>query len=179
MAVKSGLMLTTDPIAGQNKSIKLKSLVEQWSETSGFGFLFGIPLIDRADGRTTGFLVLEADHTIDRANFATALRQVQPHVAIAISNAKRFESIPFRKCLAALKHVAGLSSLFKLAVLMAVIAAVVVAMVFNSNAIFRAGQWRASTTHRANGVRKDRGQRGNRRCGTRPASGCGTTFGND
>ena len=128
MAVKSGLMLTTDPIAGQKKHAKLKSLVEQWTQTSGFDFLFGIPLIDRVDGKTTGFLVLEADHKIDRASFATALRQVQPHVAIAISNAKRFESIPFRNGLAAFKHVARLSSLLKFAILIALIAAVMAAM---------------------------------------------------
>ena len=130
IAAKSGLMLTTDPIAGQNQNTKLKSLVERWSQTSGFAFLFGIPLIDRVDGKTTGFLVLEADETIDRASFATSLRQVQPHVAIAISNAKRYESIPFRNSLAAFKHVIGLSNLLKLAVLMAVIAAVVAAMAY-------------------------------------------------
>ena len=76
------------------------------------------------------FLVLEADQMIDRASFATALRQVQPHAAIAISNAKRFESIPFRNGLAAFKRVAGLGSLFKFAVLVAVVAAVIAAMVF-------------------------------------------------
>ena len=113
LAAKSGLMLTTDPIAGQNQNAKLKSLVEQWSQTSGFGFLFGIPLIDRVDGKTAGFLVLEADQTIDRASFATALRQVQPHAAIAISNAKRYESIPFRGGLAALKRVVRFQQLDK------------------------------------------------------------------
>ena len=130
MAVKSGLMLTTDPIAGQNQNTKLKSLVEQWTQTSGFDFLFGIPLIDRIDGKTSGFLVLEADHKIDRASFAAALRQVQPHVAIAISNAKRFDSIPFRRGLAAIKHVVGFSSLLKFAILIAAIAAVIAAMVY-------------------------------------------------
>ena len=55
LAVKSEVMLTTDPIAGQSKNAKLNSLVEQWSQTSGFAFLFGIPLVDRIDGRTTGF----------------------------------------------------------------------------------------------------------------------------
>ena len=129
LAVKSGLLVTTDPIAGQHQNVKLKTLVDQWSQTSGFEFLFGIPLVDRVDGRTTGFLVLEADKTIDRASFATALRQVQPHVAVAISNAQRYESIPFRGSLAALKHVVGFSSLFKLAVLMAAIAVVIAAMV--------------------------------------------------
>lgn len=130
MAVKNGLMLTTDPIAGQNQNAKLKSLVDHWSQTSGFTFLFGIPLVDPVDGKTAGFLVLEADNTIDRVGFAGALRQVQPHVAIAISNAQRYESIPFRSGLATLKRITGFSSLFKLAVPMAVIATVVAAMVY-------------------------------------------------
>ena len=129
MAINTGLMLTTDPIAGQNKNAKLQSLVDQWCETTGFAFLFGIPLIDRLDGKAIGFLVLEADQTIDRASFATALRQVQPHAAIAISNAMRFESIPFRGGLTGLKRLFSVSSLIKLALLLAVIAVVIVAMI--------------------------------------------------
>ena len=129
MAVQSGLMLTTDPIAGQHQNTQLKMLVEQWTQTSGFDFLFGIPLVNRNNGKTTGFLVLEADQTIDRASFATSLRQVQPHAAIAISNAKRFESIPFRNSLAGLKRVLGFGTLFKLAVVAAIVAIVTVAMI--------------------------------------------------
>ena len=130
MAVKNGMMLTTDPIAGQGKNGKLQSLVQQWCETTGFTFLFGIPLADRVDGKAIGFLLLESDQTIDRASFATALRQVQPHAAISISNAKRFESIPFRNGLTAIKRVAGFANLLKLAIFGAVVAAVTTAMVF-------------------------------------------------
>ena len=128
LASKRGLLLTSDGIAGQAKNSELQPLVDQWSKTSGFGFLFGIPLADRDSGKPTSFLMLEADQTIDRAGFATALRQVQPHVAVAITNAKRFESIPFRNSLAALNRMLRWSNLAKLAIVSAVIAGVIAAM---------------------------------------------------
>ena len=135
LAAKNGSMVTSDEIAGQaiadqaNRG-KLQSLVSQWTQTSGFGFLFGIPLTDPTTNKTIGFLVLEADQKIDRSSFATALRQVQPHAAVALANAMRFESIPFRHGLSALRHVTRFSSLAKLTAIGMLIAGVVAAMLF-------------------------------------------------
>ncbi len=134
-AAKSGSMVTSDEIAGQaitdqTNRDKLKSLVEQWTQSSGFEFLFGIPLIDPTANKAIGFLLLEADQKIDRPSFATALRQVQPHVAVALANAMRFEAIPFRRGLSALRLFTHVSSLAKLTAIGLTIAGVIAAMLF-------------------------------------------------
>lgn len=128
LAAKHGALISSDAIGGQAENGKLQSLVEQWTQASGFGFLFGVRLVDRIDHKTIGYLVLESDVTIDRASFATALRQVQPHVAVAMANATRFEAIPFRNGLAALKGIVQVGNFMKLAIAVAIIAAVATAL---------------------------------------------------
>ena len=128
MAAKNESLLSSDAIAGQTENTKLQSLVTQWTQASGFSFLFGIPLVDRIDNKTIGYLVLESDAEFDRAGFATTLRQVQPHVAVALANATRFESLPFRRSLSMLRRFVRVNNFIKLAAAAAAIAAVVVAL---------------------------------------------------
>jgi len=127
-AAKNESLVSSDTIAGQTENKKLQSLIQRWTQASGFGFLFGIPLVDRIANKTIGYLVLEGDAKIDRAGFSAALRQVQPHVALAMSNATRFESIPFRRGLAMLRRFARINNFVKLAVAAAIMAAVAVAL---------------------------------------------------
>ena len=128
LAAKNESLLSSDAIAGQTENKKLQNLITQWTRTSGFGFLFGIPLVDRIDNKTIGYLVLEGDAEIDRAEFAATLRQVQPHVAVAMANATRFESLPFRRSLSVLSRFVRVNNFIKLAAAVAIIAAVVVAL---------------------------------------------------
>ena len=128
MAAKNESLLSSDAIAGQTENTKLQSLVTQWIQASGFSFLFGIPLVDRIDNKTIGYLVLESDAEFDRAGFATTLRQVQPHVAVALANATRFESLPFRRSLSMLRRFVRVNNFIKLAAAAAAITAVVVAL---------------------------------------------------
>ena len=127
LAAKNGSLLSSDAIAGQTENKKLQNLITQWTRTSGFGFLFGIPLVDRIDNKTIGYLVLEGDAEIDRAEFAATLRQVQPHVAVAMANATRFESLPFRHSLFVLSRFVQVNNFIKLAAAAAIVAAIAVA----------------------------------------------------
>ena len=128
LAAKRGSLLTSDAIAGQTENTKLQTLVQQWTQASGFDFLFGIPLVDRIDTKAIGYLVLEGDTEIDRAGFAAALRQIQPHVAVAMANATRYESLPFRHGWSILRRFVRVNNFIKLAAAAAVIAAVAVAL---------------------------------------------------
>ena len=128
LAAKNESLLSSDAIAGQTENPKLQTLVTQWTQASGFGFLFGIPLADRIDNKTIGYLVLEGHAEIDRAGFATTLRQIQPHVAVAMANATRFESLPFRRSLSMLRRFVQVNNFIKLASATAIITAIVVAL---------------------------------------------------
>ena len=128
LAAKNDALLSSDAIAGQTENTKLQNLITQWTRTSGFGFLFGIPLVDRIDNKTIGYLVLEGDAEIDRAEFAATLRQVQPHVAVAMANATRFESLPFRRSLSVLSRFVRVNNFIKLAAAAAIVATIAVAL---------------------------------------------------
>ena len=128
LAARDGSLLSSDAIAGQTENTKLQTRVLQWTQASGFGFLFGIPLIDRIDNKPIGYLVLEGDTEIDRAGFAATLRQVQPHVAVAMANATRFESLPFRRSLSLFRRFVRVNNFIKLVAAVGMIAALIVAL---------------------------------------------------
>lgn len=128
LAIDADVPLASDPIAGtsQSENRKLRTLrhsVEEWQQGHGFEFLFGLPVVDRVSKTMMGFLVFEANGSIDRPKFVEALRQVEPHVSVAMSNSRQFDSIPFRKTLQWVGFRFRLPNLLK--VMFAVVAVVV------------------------------------------------------
>ena len=135
LAVEANVPMTSDRIGGigteeNEKEKKLQRAILNWQQKHGFGFLFGLPLVDRVDQTAVGFLVFEAKDSIDRPNFARALRQVEPHAALAIANVNRMNSIPFRQTLRWIGRRAKLPWIFKAALVVTALAALIAVMVY-------------------------------------------------
>ena len=104
LAVAANMPLASDRIAGLDNardanSESLSVSVQAWQRKHGDGFLFGLPVLEHGHQTPIGFLVFEAEASIDRPKFARSLRQIEPHVSLAMSNARRVAAIPFRRSL--------------------------------------------------------------------------------
>lgn len=132
LAVAANVPLASDRIAGLNdgQDAKLEILneaIQVWQRNHGDGFLFGVPVAGHSEKTPIGFLVFEAPSSIDRPNFARSLRQVEPHVSIALANARRVDSIPFRRSLQWFGDRVRLSWLAKAALVLTMLAGLLLA----------------------------------------------------
>ena len=83
----------------------LRSLLHSYQDQAGFPFLFGIPL-ETGNGKA-GYLLAESTNELNRLEFAQGLSLVIPPASIALANALRYQSIPFRNFLAGFGGAAG------------------------------------------------------------------------